>query len=181
MTTTKNIVLALALALAAAACAGKHAPPPAMPSLEQQVEEVKRRLLVLVEEQRHRLNVDAKPLALDSELSAAAQFHSDDMARKGSFDTMNPAGNPALNVLLDDPKFRGFVGENSGAQYFTPGRTLDADKLAQGFLDMWLSSPSHKYNLTFPRFDRTGIGISVGGELIFASEVFATDLGLPEP
>ena len=84
-------------------------------------------------------------------------------------------------ILLGDPKFRGFVGENSAAQYFTPGTRIDPDKFARGFLEIWLKSPDHKMNLTYPRFDKTGIGIAIGGNTIYAAELFATDLGLPEP
>lgn len=159
-----------------------HEPPRPPPSLDAQVEKVKFRLFVLVEEQRHRLDVEAKPLALDPELAAAAQTHSDLMAKVDSFDVMDPDGNPAINALLvADPKFRGYVAENSAAQYFTPGTVLDADALAKGFLDIWMNSPNHKSTLVFPRFDRTGIGVAVHGNTIYVAEVFATDLGLPEP
>jgi uncharacterized protein YkwD len=170
----------LIFALWAAACASAS-PPPALPPLEDQVSALKERLFVLVEAERQRLNGEAKPLILDPELMRAAQTHSDDMAKKGSFDTGNPEGNPAVNILLGDPKFRGFVGENSAAQYFMPGARIDPDRYARGFLDIWLKSPDHKMNLTYPRFDKTGIGIAIGGNTIYAAELFATDLGLPEP
>jgi uncharacterized protein YkwD len=173
-------ILVLFPVLFAAACAGMREPP-TTPSLEAQVEQVEFRLFVLVEEQRHRLDVEAKPLALDPELAAAAQTHSDLMAKAKSFDVMDPDGNPAVNALLADPKFRGYVAENSAAQYFTPGMALDTDALAKGFLDIWMNSPNHKSTLIFPRFDRTGIGVAVHGDMIYAAEVFSTDLGLPEP
>jgi uncharacterized protein YkwD len=151
------------------------------PPIDQEVAQLKERLFVLVEEERHRLNAEAKPLALDPELSAAAQAHSEEMASKRSFDTMNPNGNPAINALLHDPKFRGFVGENSAAQYFTPAAGFDPDAYARAFLAIWLNSPDHKNNLSYANFDRAGIGIAVNGNTIYAAEVFATDLGLPEP
>ena len=167
------------LALSLAACAG--ATPPAPPTLDDQVAALKERLFVMVEAERQRLGGGAKPLILDPELMRAAQSHSDDMAKKGSFDTANPNGNLAVNILLSDPKFRGVVGENSAAQYFTPGMRIDPNIYARGFLDIWLKSPDHKMNLTDPSFDKTGIGIAVGGNTIYAAELFATDLGLPEP
>ena len=170
----------LIFALLAVACASAP-PPPAAPPLEDQVSALKERLFVLVEAERQRLNGEARPLILDAELMQAAQTHSEDMAKKGSFDTGNPDGNLAVNILLGDPKFRGFVGENSAAQYFTPGTRIDPDRYARGFLDIWLKSPDHKMNLTYPRFDKTGIGIAIGGNAIYAAELFATDLGLPEP
>jgi uncharacterized protein YkwD len=171
----------LLFALFSGACSLVRESPPAPSSVGMQVEALKLRLFILVEEQRHKLNAEARPLALDPELSSAAQVHSDDMAKKRSFDVMNPNGNPAVNTLLADPKFRGFVAENSAAQYFTPAAGINPDMVAQGFLDIWLNSPSHKSNLSFARFDRTGIGIAVSGNMIYAAEVFATDLGLPEP
>jgi len=151
-------------------------PPP--PSLAEQVERVRFRLYVLVEEQRHLLNAEARPLALDPQLAEAAQRHSDDMARKNAFDAMNPDGNPAVNALLADPKFGGFVGENAAAQYFTRGRALDPDALARGFVKIWLESPGHRQNLVYPRFDRSGFGIAVTGNTMYAAALFATDFGL---
>jgi len=169
------LILALALGACAARPMGRGAP------LEVPVAALKERLFVLVEAERHRLNSEAKPLILDPELMRAAQTHSDDMALKRSFDTGNPDGNLAINTLLGDPKFRGYVGENSAAQYFTPGTRVDPEAYAQGFLKIWLESPDHKMNLTYAGFDKTGIGIAVTGNMIYAAELFATDLNLPEP
>jgi uncharacterized protein YkwD len=137
---------------------------------------IKSRLLVLVSEERARAG--AKTLRLDPQLIDAAQAHSDDMARKRSFDAMNPDGNLAVNLLLRDPRFGGFVAENSAAQYFSPARGMDPDTLAQGFLQIWLASPSHRLNVVYRDFDRAGIGIAVSGNTIYAATVFATDYGL---
>ena len=169
---TRVVVLILAVLLAA--CAGAR-----MPSYEQQLVAMKSRLLVLVEEERVRAG--AKSLRLDPQLVAAAQAHSDDMARKRSFDAMNPNGNLAVNILLRDPRFGGFVGENSAAQYFTPAAGMDPDAMARGFLRIWLASPSHRLNVVYRDFDRAGIGIAVSGNAVYAAAVFATDFGLAEP
>jgi uncharacterized protein YkwD len=155
--------------------------PTPSPSLDSQLSAVKARLFVLVEVERERLNHSAKRLTLDPELVHAAQTHTDDMAMKNSFDVGNPDGNVAVNTLLQNPKFRGFVAENSAAQYFTPGIPIDPQRFASGFLEIWENSPDHRMNLTFPAFDRTGIGITVRGNTVYAAELFATDLGLPEP
>jgi uncharacterized protein YkwD len=174
----------LIFALALWACASRPPAtlaPPAPPALAAQVAALKERLFVLVETERHRLNKEAKALILDPALMQAAQTHSDDMATKRSFDVDDPKGNLAINTLLADPKFRGFVGENAAAQYFTPGVRIDPESYARGFLDIWLKSPDHKMNLIYAAFDKTGIGIAVSGNTIYAAELFATDLGLPEP
>jgi uncharacterized protein YkwD len=166
--------------LALAACASVPKPSPPV-SMEAQMGALKERLFVLIEAERHRLNESAKALILDPELMRAAQVHSEDMAMKHSFDVMNPDGNPAVNTLLADPKFRGYVGEIAAAQYFTPGMRIDPEAYARGFLDIWLKSPDHRMNIAYPAFDKTGIGMSVSGNMIYAAELFATDLGLPEP
>jgi uncharacterized protein YkwD len=175
-------ILILALVLGACASRAPQAlAPQAAPALAAQVAALKERLFVLVETERHRLNSQAKELILDPALMQAAQTHSDDMATKRSFDVDDPKGNLAINTLLADPKFRGFVGENAAAQYFTPGVRIDPESYARGFLDIWLKSPDHKMNLIYAAFDKTGIGIAVSGNTIYAAELFATDLGLPEP
>jgi uncharacterized protein YkwD len=135
---------------------------------------IKSRLLVLVAAEREKAG--AKSLRLDPQLAEAAQAHSDDMARKRSFDTMNPNGNLAVNLLLRDPRFGGFVAENSAAQYFSPAAGIDPDAMAQGFLQIWLQSPSHRQNVIYKEFDRAGIGVAVNGNTIYASTVFAADL-----
>jgi uncharacterized protein YkwD len=164
---TRVVVLFIALALTA--CAGLRTP-----SYEQQVAAIKSRLLVLVAAEREKAG--AKSLRVDPQLAAAAQAHSDDMARKRSFDSMNPDGNLAVNILLRDPRFGGFVAENSAAQYFSPAAGIDPDAMAQGFLQIWLASPSHRLNVIYKEFDRAGIGVAVNGNTIYAATVFATDL-----
>ena len=153
---------------------GSVAPPP---PIEEQLAQLKARMFALVVEERGRLIASVRPLTLDAELEAAAQAHSDDMAKKRSFDAMNPDGNVAVNALLADPKFAGFVGENAAAQYFTPSTGFDPDKMARGFLDIWLASPSHRTNLMDPKFERTGIGVAANGDALYAAEIFAADIG----
>lgn len=177
----KRTLSAVLLVLALAACTTTPPPPPGPPPIEAQIATLKARLFVLVEEERRKLNMGAKPLAIDAELTAAAQVHSDDMAKKRSFDAMNPDGNLAVNTLLTDPKFRGYVAENAAAQYFTPGYGIDPENMARIFVDIWLNSPGHRSNLSYPGFERTGIGVAVNGDTVYAAELFATDLGLPEP
>ena len=166
---TRVVVLFIAVLLAA--CAGLRPP-----NYDQQVAAIKSRLLVLVAEERQKAG--AKSLRVDPQLAAAAQAHSEDMARKRSFDAMNPDGNLAVNLLLRDPRFGGFVAENSAAQYFSPASGIDPDAMALGFLQIWLASPSHRMNVVYKDFDRAGIGIAVSGNAIYAATVFATDFGL---
>ena len=172
----RRIVLVLiALALAACATTGPSA------KLVEQMQSVKMRLFVLVEEKRHRIESRAKPLMLDPQLAAAAQQHADAMARVHAMDGKNGKDNPAIRALMADPKFQGFVGETVAEQYYNVSEGIDPDKFAQTYLDIWLASEDHKATMAFYGFDRTGIGIATDGKAIFVSEIFATDLGLPPP
>jgi uncharacterized protein YkwD len=172
-------VAALFLALLVAACATMPRPDPML--LQRQLAVLKMRLFELVEEER--MQGGAMPMTIDATLAQGAQAHSDDMAKKRSFDTMNPNGNLGVNVVLSlDPKFVGFLAENSAAQYFTPSRAgIDTEAMARGFLKIWLDSPGHRNNLMNPTVGRTGIGVAVNGNAIYAAELFATNYGLPEP
>jgi uncharacterized protein YkwD len=181
------IVLAVLVAAACAAPAAVAPPvpmaaplPPPPPPIEQQVAALKTRLFILVEERRQQSHSDAKPLAFDAELDGAAQAHADAMAKAKTFDPDN-GDNRAIETLLDDPDFRGYVGENSAAQFYTASVGMDPEKYAEGFLDIWLSSEQHKSNILFPAFDKTGIGIAVTGDEVFVALLLATDLGLPKP
>ena len=135
---------------------------------------------MLVEEQRLRLAAGAKPLALDQELDGAAQAHADAMAIAKTFDP-DSGSNRAIETLLDDPRFYGFVGENVAAQFYTASVGMDPDKYAQGFLDIWLGSEQHKSNITFPAFGKTGIGIAVTGDEVFVAQLFATEMAPTKP
>ena len=173
-------VVVLFAVLLLASCAGMPPPRPQLtPAL---LAAVQARLYAYVSAERMRLNADAKPLRLDPELTAAAQAHSDDMAKRRAFDASNDANtNIAIQRLMVNPKFQGYVGENSAMQYFTPEAGIDPDAVARVFLELWLKSPEHRDHIAFAGFDRTGVGIAANDNEIFAAEIFATDLGLAPP
>ena len=175
----RRVLLVLGVLLLAS-CAGMPQPRPRL--TPGQLAEVQTRLYAYVSAERSKLNADAKPLRLDPELTAAAQAHSDDMARKRAFDPSNDANtNIAIQRLVANPKFQGYVGENSAMQYFTPEAGIDPDAVARLFLELWLKSPEHRDHIAFGAFDRTGVGIAANDNEIFAAEIFATDLGLAPP
>jgi uncharacterized protein YkwD len=160
------------------ACAGM---PDAPPLPREQITLVQSRLAALLRDERMKQNAEAKPLNLDPELIAAAQAHSDAMARAHAFDRAGAGDNIAIQRLVANPKFRGYVGENSAMQYFTPQAGVDPEAAARLFLEIWLNSAEHRSHILFPGFDRFGIGVSANGNEIYATALFATDLGLPEP
>jgi uncharacterized protein YkwD len=145
----------------------------------EQLREVQARLYTLIASERTKLNEAAKPLAFDPELVAAAQAHSDAMAQRRAFDSGGAEDNVAIQRLMANPKFQGYVGENSAMQYYTPELGIDPEAIARGFVELWLKSPGHRGHIGFAGFDRTGIGITANDREIYAAQIFATDLGLP--
>lgn len=153
-------------------------PPP--PDPHTQMAALELRIFELVQDERHKIDPNAKPLALDSELVGIAREHSADMAAKNYFAHKGPDGETSASLIMDeDAKFQGLLGENLAAQYFIVSAGVDVEAYAHRFVEAWLASPSHKDNLAFAAYDRTGVGAAVTGDTIYVTQLFATDLGLP--
>jgi uncharacterized protein YkwD len=145
-----------------------------------QMAELERRIFELVQDERHKLDPNAKPLALDSELISVARAHSEDMAAKNYFAHKSPTGTSSADLIMDkDDKWQGLLGENLAAQHFNVGYDVDVEVFAHRFVESWLESPSHRDNLAFAAYDKTGVGAAVSGDTIYVTQLFATDLGLP--
>ena len=137
------------------------------------------RIFALVQDERHRLDPKARTLALDSELVGVARRRSEDMAAKSYIAHRAPDGETSASLIMDeDSDFQGLLGENMAAQYFTPAAGVDVDTFARRFVKMWLDSPGHRDNLSFAAYDRSGVGAAVSGNLIYVTQLFATNLGL---
>jgi uncharacterized protein YkwD len=152
------------------------APPPdpktLMPALEQ-------RIAVLIADQRSRLAPDARPLAIDPELSDVARKRATDMAQKNYFAHTAPNGDTSATILMaQDAHFQGLLGENMAAQHYTQAGGIDVEAFARRFVDTWLASPPHKENLSFADYNRTGVGAAVNGDTVYVTQLFSTDLGL---
>lgn len=143
-----------------------------MPALEARIFEI-------VQEERQRINPAARPLALDSELLTIAREHSADMAAKNYFAHRAPDGTTSASLIMaKDQDFQGLLGENLAAQHYVKQSGVDVETFARRFVDTWLASPAHKENLSYGAYDRSAVGAAVGGNTIYVTELFATDLGL---
>jgi uncharacterized protein YkwD len=140
-----------------------------MPGLEAKIYE-------LINEQRHAVDPKAKDLALDSELVGVARQHSVGMAAKNDF--ADGTGDPhisATRLMAVDAKFQGLLGENVAAQRYDKKSNIDIDTCASRFVETWISSPSHKENLSYADYTRTGVGAALNGDTIYVTQLFATD------
>jgi uncharacterized protein YkwD len=117
---------------------------------------------------------------LDTELATVARTRSQDMASKNYIAHAGPDGQTSASLIMDtDSQFQGLLGENIAAQYYTRASGVNVDGYAQRFVATWLASPEHKENLAFPAYTRSGVGAAVNGNMVFVTQLFATDLGLP--
>jgi uncharacterized protein YkwD len=170
----------LSFATLALVCSGCVAVPP--PDPKAQLPALETRITQLIEEQRTQLDPGIKPLSVDSELVKVARQRSGDMAAKNYFANKSPDGLTSASLIMsEDAKFQGLLGENIAEQRYSPGAVLDVNALAQSFVDTWIKSPAHKENLAFKYYNRTGVGAAASGDMIYVTELFATDLGLPAP
>jgi uncharacterized protein YkwD len=143
---------------------------------------LEQRVYKLVVEERKKLDPTAKMLFQDPVLTDVARKRSADMAAKGYFEDRAPDGTTSASMVMDeDARFQGLLGVNMAAQHYTRQSGIDVAAFAQRFLDTWLASHSHKQNLAFPDYNRTGVGCAFNGDTVYVTQLFATDLGLPPP
>ncbi len=171
----------------AAGCAHKDRAPQAASIVKvvdpkTQMGPLEQRVFALIQEERHRLDPKAKTMLLDPMLITVARKRSVDMAAKGYFNDHAPDGSTSASLVMDeDAKFQGMLGVNIAAQHYTKEGGVDVEAFARNFVETWMKSNSHKQNLAFPDYNRTGLGCAVNGDTVYVTQLFATDLGLPPP
>jgi uncharacterized protein YkwD len=175
----KRTVIFILTALALGACAEAPPGPPPPPDPKTQMEALETRIAILVEEQRHRLDPKARPLAFDRELSSIARARANDMAAKNYLAHAAPNGDTSASLLMkQDADWQGLLGENLAAQHYTRQGGVVVDDFAQRFLDEWLKSPPHRDNMIFANYDHAGVGAAVNGDTVYVTVLFSTDMGL---
>jgi uncharacterized protein YkwD len=173
-------LLALAVLSACATQPTPIAPPP--PDPHTQMVALESRIFALIQDERHKIDPNAKMLMLDSELVGVARQRSGDMAAKNYMDHTAPDGSTSASIIMDeDQDFQGLLGENIAEQHYTPALGVDVDVFARRFVDTWLASEGHRKNLSYPAYDRSGVGAAVNGDSVFVVQLFATNMGLPPP
>ena len=179
----KRLGLILSAALMVAGCSVfDSASPPARPlplDPKTQMGALETRIAVLVEEQRHKLDPQARPLAMDVELARIARARASDMDAKNYLAHAAPNGDTSASLLMRaDAQWQGLLGENLAAQHYTREAGVAVEVFAQRFLDEWLKSPPHRDNMVFANYDHAGVGAAVNGDTVYVAVLFSTDLGL---
>jgi uncharacterized protein YkwD len=131
--------------------------------------EVERRVYVLTNQVRRKYHLS--PLDRDNALVTTARAHSDDMLRRHFFSHVNPDGkNPQQRIAPAYARTLARAGENiwSGHGY----DYSDSKLMARIIVDSWISSPGHRANLLNPHYTHMGVGVSVLGKEIRATQNF---------
>jgi uncharacterized protein YkwD len=176
----RRFLLLACASLVSAGCAETIQAPP---DPQTQMIALAGRIETLVQEERLKLDPGAKTLVLDPELTKIALARARDMAAKNYLAHAAPNGDTSASLLMaDDAAWQGLLGENLAAQHYLKVSGVDVDVFAQRFLDEWIKSDPHRENLSYPAYDRTGVGAAVNGDTVYVAELFASDLGLkPKP
>ena len=168
------------LLLALAGCSSLFPePPPPDPATEAPA--LEGRIFELINDERHTEGKGAKDLVLDSELVQVARARSNDMAAKNSFVT-DPADPhiSATRLMAIDAKYQGLLGENLASETYAKAQAIDVEGVAKAIVGSWVKSESHRQNLAYAAYARTGVGVAFSANTIFVTELFATD-PLPKP
>jgi uncharacterized protein YkwD len=177
-----SVVVLLVCAGCASTSSFNTTPPPPPADPHTQMVALETRIFELIQEERHKIDPNAKPLALDAELQGVARQRSVDMAAKNYMAHTAPTGETSASIIMDeDAKFQGLLGENIAAQHYLKAYGVDVDVFAHRFVDTWLKSQSHRDNLSYALYNRTGVGAAVNGDTVYVTQLFATDMGLPPP
>ena len=111
----------------------------------------------------------APPLRLDPTLTAAAQAHAEDMARRGFYAHRSPE----RQDIGDRYRANGgglwsVIGENISTCL---NCVADLGRVRE-FQAGWMRSSGHRRNILDPRFDRLGFGIAQSGSKVYAVQTF---------
>jgi uncharacterized protein YkwD len=133
------------------------------------LKEVERRIYQLTNEARRKSHLS--PLDKDDTLVATARTHSNDMLTRDFFNHVNPDGKaPQDRIVPAYSRTLARTGENiwggHGYDY------SDSKLLARVIVDSWMTSPGHRANLLNPNYTHLGVGVSVLGKEIRATQNF---------
>jgi uncharacterized protein YkwD len=135
----------------------------------QHLREVERRIYQLTNAVRRQHHLS--PLDKDNGLVDTARAHSDDMLERNFFSHVNPDGQtPQKRIAPAYSRTISRSGENiwggHGYDY------SDSKLMARVIVDSWMSSPGHRANLLNPGYTHVGVGVSVLGKEIRATQNF---------
>ncbi len=138
------LVAGLIIGLAALGAGGAEAAQPL-----RQMSTAERSLLAAINSARAAAGV--APLRASAELTSAATWQSQELARAGVLDHTSPDGSTLTGRLA-----------RAGWHGSAAGEDLAVAVSAASAVSMWLQSPAHRENLLRPTFRSVGVGLARG-------------------
>jgi uncharacterized protein YkwD len=140
-------------------------------------DETEQEILVLVNQERAKAG--ARPLQPDDKLRETARAHSDDMFVRGFFSHDDPDGfSSADRIAQTHRQLIGLTGEN-----IWMGTNLDLSdqkKTAAEIMKGWMLSHDHRDNSLKKEYTHLGVGVTVKGKEVRATQNFASAYALTE-
>ncbi|MFF4755979.1 CAP domain-containing protein [Streptomyces sp. NPDC002514] len=102
---------------------------------------------------RERRRARLTPLAVDPQLTAAAQAHSADMVARDFYSHTSPEGSQPWDRAAAAGSRRRTIGENIAC----------GQRSAAEVVTGWMNSPGHRANILKPDFTHIGVGFAGGG------------------
>lgn len=121
-----------------------------------------------------RRKVGLSLLVAEPRLAEIATAHCDDMLARGFFDHVDPDGvDPAERVARGHRQWIGTSGENiwMGSGF----STADERALAQQIVRGWMGSKGHRENILRAEFTHLGVGVSIAGDELRATQLFGRE------
>jgi uncharacterized protein YkwD len=131
--------------------------------------EVERRIYKLTNAVRRKHHLS--PLDKDNALVVTARAHSDDMLERKFFSHVNPDGTTPQKRIA--PAYARTISRSGENIWGGHGYDYSDNKLmARIIVDSWISSPGHRANLLNPSYTHMGVGVSVLGKEVRATQNF---------
>lgn len=134
--------------------------------------ELERRIFQLTNEARRKHGLPS--LDQDETLADTARKHSDDMLARDYFSHTSPDGKTIKDRLFDAPAVAKAIGGAGENIYGGSGQDIsDVKTISRVIVDGWMTSPGHRANILNPNYTHLGVGVSVQGKDIRATQNFA--------
>jgi uncharacterized protein YkwD len=139
----------------------------------QHSKQLERRIFQLTNEARRKNHLSS--LALDATLTATARQKSDDMLKRHYFSHTSPDGKTIVDRLREEEPAKVRSISRAGENIYMSSKldSSDTKAMALVIVDTWMTSPGHRANILNPDYSDLGVGVSVMGKELMATQNFA--------
>jgi len=141
---------------------------------EAEVEEL---IIVLVNAERQQF--DLSTLSEDALLTSLAREHSISMVENNFFGHERYPGERPLSYNMSPGTMRGENLAKIPTRQYIPGPYLSLQEVCEWAVSGWMDSPGHEANILEPRYNKTGVGVTLSEEgdfsYLYITQIFEGD------